>query len=48
LRIYAPLRHEQQDFDVFWQRTLSEARNFPLNAKFEPADTVLRSVQFLM
>ncbi len=45
LRTYAPARHEQQDFDAFWQRTLTEARGFPLNAKFEPADGVVRSVK---
>lgn len=45
LKTYMPPRYEQQDFDAFWQRTLTEARSFPLNAKFEPAASVIRSVK---
>lgn len=38
LRKYCPERSEPPDFDVFWSETLSAARAFPLNARFEPVD----------
>src|SRR5258708_22258703 len=41
LQAYMPPRTEAADFDSFWQETLSEARNFPLNATFEPVDVGL-------
>src|SRR5258708_3821044 len=41
LQAYMPPRTEAADFDSFWQETLSEARNFPLNAIFEPVDVGL-------
>lgn len=36
LRTYLPERSEPPDFDTFWQSTLEEARQYPLNACFEP------------
>jgi len=44
LRIYAPLRTNNRIRRILAAHAFG-ARNFPLNAKFEPADTVLRSVQ---
>jgi cephalosporin-C deacetylase len=41
LQTYIPARTEPPDFDSFWANTLAEARQFPLNAKFEPIDTGL-------
>lgn len=38
LRTYKPDRSEPADFDAFWQRTLDEARQYPLNAQFEEVD----------
>jgi cephalosporin-C deacetylase len=32
------------DFDAFWERTLDEARGFPLEATFEPVDARLRTI----
>ena len=45
LRRYCPARTEPDDFDEFWQKTLSQARQHPLNARFEPVDYGLRSVE---
>jgi cephalosporin-C deacetylase len=45
LRTYRPPREEPPDFDVFWQQTLAEARDCPLNAVFEPVDYGLRTVE---
>ncbi|GAA5527943.1 acetylxylan esterase [Herpetosiphon gulosus] len=36
LREYRPERNEPADFDQFWQTTLAAARQYPLNAIFEP------------
>ena len=45
LRTYLPERVEPPDFDSFWQKTLQEARAFPLGAVFEEVDYGLRTVQ---
>ena len=45
LKTYLPAREEPPDFDAFWQRTLAEARAHPLDARFEPADFGLRTVE---
>lgn len=45
LQQYTPPRDEPADFDAFWQRTLDEARQFPLNATFTPVDTGLVTVE---
>lgn len=44
LERYLPERNEPADFDVFWQTTLSEARQHALDARFEAVDTGLRLV----
>ncbi|GAB4582119.1 MAG: cephalosporin-C deacetylase [Anaerolineales bacterium] len=41
LKTYLPAREEPADFDTFWANTLAEARQFPLNAAFEPVDVGL-------
>lgn len=38
LHEYKPTRSEPADFDAFWQQTLNEARQHPLNVQFTPVD----------
>jgi len=45
LRTYTPPREEPPDFDAFWEETLSEVRQSPLDAIFEPVDYGLRTVE---
>ena len=45
LQNYRPPRNEPADFDAFWAQTLAEARQFPLEAHFEPVDSGLRLVE---
>jgi cephalosporin-C deacetylase len=45
LRTYAPARVESADFDSFWARTLSEARQHPLNVTFAPVDFGLSTLE---
>jgi len=45
LQTYTPPRQEPPDFDSFWEKTLSQARQHPLNARFEPSDYGLRTVE---
>lgn len=45
LKVYRPDREEPVDFDAFWRQTLAEARVFPLEAAFEPADFGLRTME---
>lgn len=45
LRVYKPPREEPDDFDAFWRQTLSEARQHPLDASFEPVDYGLDTVE---
>lgn len=45
LQTYLPPRREPDDFDAFWQQTLDAARQFPLNARFEPAATGLKLIE---
>jgi cephalosporin-C deacetylase len=45
LQTYLPPRQEPPDFDAFWQQTLAETRQFPLNAVFEPVNIGLRLVE---
>jgi cephalosporin-C deacetylase len=47
LRAYAPAREEPADFDAFWRATLEETRARPLDARFEPYDAGLRTVESL-
>lgn len=43
LKTYLPARNEPADFDTFWQSTLAEARQHPLNATFDPVDYGLQA-----
>jgi cephalosporin-C deacetylase len=45
LRAYAPERDEPADFDAFWRATLEATRAHPLDARFEPYDAGLRTVE---
>ncbi len=45
LQKYYPERDEPADFDAFWQETLAEAQSVPLNARFEPVDYGLKTVE---
>lgn len=45
LQTYRPARNEPADFDAFWAQTLAEARQFPLQAKFEPVEAGLKLVE---
>jgi cephalosporin-C deacetylase len=42
LQKFKPERGEPADFDAFWQQTLSEASQFPLNPQFVPVDMGLK------
>lgn len=44
LETYLPQRNEPQDFDVFWQQTLEQTRQHPLDARFEVVDYGLRTL----
>ncbi|MGC9360404.1 MAG: acetylxylan esterase [Anaerolineae bacterium] len=44
LREYRPQREEPDDFDAFWAKTLNEARQYPLDARFEPVEPALALV----
>src|SRR5512137_1416787 len=46
LKTYRPERNEPADFDSFWSETLAAARQFPLDARFEPVETGLKSMEF--
>lgn len=45
LQTYRPPREEPADFDAFWQQTLAETRQHPLEASFEPVDVGLKTVE---
>ncbi len=45
LRDYEPGLEAPHDFDAFWDRTLTEARAFPLSPTFTPVDVGLPLVQ---
>ncbi len=45
LEAYLPARIEPADFDAFWAETLNEARQHPINARFEPFDAGLTTVE---
>ncbi|MFD9904410.1 acetylxylan esterase [Streptomyces sp. NPDC059063] len=44
LRRYRPELPEPEDFDAFWEKTLSAAREHDLDARFERVDAALASV----
>ncbi|HNP70738.1 MAG TPA: acetylxylan esterase, partial [Kouleothrix sp.] len=45
LRTYLPPRDEPADFDAFWRDTLAETERWPLDARFEPFECGLRTVE---
>jgi cephalosporin-C deacetylase len=45
LRTHRSESTEPEDFDAFWDKTLEEAREHDLDARFEPVDTGLSTVQ---
>lgn len=45
LRSYLPERDEPADFDAFWQATLDETRQTPLNATYQAIDYGLATVE---
>lgn len=45
LETYQPPRTERDDFDDFWRDTLDWTRSFPLEARFEPSDFGLATVE---
>jgi cephalosporin-C deacetylase len=45
LERYTPTRNEPGDFDSFWRATLAEAAAHPLDARFDPIDTGLRTIE---
>ncbi|MEV6027746.1 acetylxylan esterase [Streptomyces sp. NPDC052036] len=45
LRDYRSASVEPSDFDAFWTKTLQETREHDLDARFEPVETGLRTVQ---
>ncbi|MFI6379269.1 acetylxylan esterase [Streptomyces sp. NPDC050658] len=47
LRSYRPAPMEPEDFDAFWEKTLSAAREHELDARFEAVDTPLSTVDVL-
>ena len=46
LKTYLPQREEAPDFDSFWQSTLAEARQTPLEVRFDAAETGLKAQEF--
>ncbi|WP_243064969.1 acetylxylan esterase [Humibacter sp. RRB41] len=44
LRAYTSNQNEPDDFDAFWEETLSDARAFPLDVVVTPVDTGLTTV----
>lgn len=47
LQVYRPDRHEPHDFEDFWQKTMQEANEFPLDAHYEAVDYGLRQLKTL-
>ncbi|MFF0183643.1 acetylxylan esterase [Streptomyces sp. NPDC005244] len=45
LRAYRSASTEPEDFDAFWAKTLKEAREHELTARFEPVETSLKTVR---
>jgi cephalosporin-C deacetylase len=44
LHQHKPERSEPADFDQFWQKTLDEARRYPINAQFEKQDGPIKTL----
>ncbi len=45
LQTYHPEPNEPPDFDAFWTETLAEARQHPLDVRYEPVDTGLQFIE---
>ncbi|WP_137991814.1 acetylxylan esterase [Streptomyces vilmorinianum] len=45
LRTYRSVSEEPEDFDAFWTKTLDEARDHELGARFDPVETGLATVE---
>jgi cephalosporin-C deacetylase len=45
LKVYKPERQEPSDFDGFWSETIAQAKEFPLEAQFEPVDYRLQTLE---
>lgn len=45
LKEYFPVRNEPEDFDQFWENTLSASRIFPLTARFETVVSPLTTLE---
>lgn len=45
LRAYRSESTEPEDFDAFWEKTLQQAREHDLDARFEPVETGLSTVE---
>ncbi len=45
LEVYRPQRTEPADFDSFWTETMAETRRHRLDARFEPVDYGLQTVE---
>lgn len=45
LKTYQPARQEPSDFDAFWRETLAQARQSPLEARFETVEYGLQTVE---
>ncbi|WP_181798307.1 acetylxylan esterase [Streptomyces sp. WELS2] len=45
LRAYRSESTEPEDFDTFWEKTLQQAREHDLDARFEPVETGLTTVE---
>ncbi|HMP42065.1 MAG TPA: acetylxylan esterase, partial [Roseiflexaceae bacterium] len=45
LERYTPTREEPADFDAFWRATLDEAASYSLDARFEPFDAGLQTIE---
>ena len=44
LKHYLPARDEPADFDIFWQDTLADVRQHPLEARFAPFECGLKTI----
>src|SRR5689334_2819322 len=45
LQTYLPDRQEPNDFDTFWNQTLTQARQFPLDVRLEPVEFGLKTIK---
>ena len=45
LKVYRPPLQKPSDFESFWQDSLAQARQHPLEASFEPIDYGLKNVE---